>query len=239
MSGNWIEGPYGAYPSMGGYHWLPNTGSHSVREGAFDNPRPIWIPRPRVGSRISDAGGASNSGNISLPTISEEIVDVDVVTDVVAAAAAVVNAADVVARVGLRQTCRFYRWLRRDAYDASEIRARTAAFGNYFDIADDVPHQTHAPNVAYTHRVAHLVRAKMGIPKPTLANREVARQIAVRYMVEHGHRPAHVTRDVEPILTLVFTPTKHEVREARLYNNYAAKGPRAKYREYLGNVDVD
>jgi hypothetical protein len=124
---------------------------------------------------------------------------------------------------------RLYLWWRQRELDAIYVNERVADFARCEDLPDDTPNDAKLYPRMYVNQVAHMVRNKLGIPKLTAANKEVARQLAVKFMSDKGHRPSHITRDLEHVMMLVFTPTEEDIRAAQLFNNYALQDKRSRY----------
>lgn len=78
-------------------------------------------------------------------------------------------------------------------------------------------------------RVAAKVRAKLGLPKRTEANRLVAGRMIRDELVELGVRPSHIMR-IEPIaLYLVFKPIEEDILGRQLDASAVAGAARAEF----------
>jgi hypothetical protein len=73
-----------------------------------------------------------------------------------------------------------------------------------------------APRLRYVTAVAYQVKMKFGTPARSSANYKATREYAVKLMKEHGHRPAHIMRDIEKVITLVFINTREQLDELEL-----------------------
>lgn len=120
------------------------------------------------------------------------------------------------------------RWWEQD----DEIRHLRKDYDRFEDLEEGAttnPNQASPQKHRFVTQVSYHVRAKLGIPKNTEANRMVARRIAVKFMQEKGHRPAHIARDISAILVQVFTPSKHDLYGQEMFNHRTAARARARY----------
>jgi hypothetical protein len=65
----------------------------------------------------------------------------------------------------------------------------------------------------YIRKVYYRVNARFGCPVYNRANRAAVRQYAVKLMQEDGHRPSHISRDINRVVTMSFIPSD-EFRES-------------------------
>jgi hypothetical protein len=72
------------------------------------------------------------------------------------------------------------------------------------------------PRLRYVTAVAYQVKLKFGTPTRSAANHKAVREYAVKKMKDHGHRPAHIMRDIELVVTLVFINTREQLNDLEL-----------------------
>jgi hypothetical protein len=72
------------------------------------------------------------------------------------------------------------------------------------------------PRLRYVSAVAYETKIKFGTPTRTQANYKAVREYAVKKMQDHGHRPAHIIRDIEKVVTLVFINTQEQLDDLEL-----------------------
>lgn len=77
---------------------------------------------------------------------------------------------------------------------------------------------------SFIYKVAMRCKNKFGTPKRTMANRVVVYEFAVKVMQQHGHRPTAIQRDIPTVISLVFQPTKEDLRRVHLDNTAEMNG---------------
>ena len=69
---------------------------------------------------------------------------------------------------------------------------------------------------SYESCVVSEIKNKMGLPKPTEANRLVVRRMAHNIMTKHGVRPTHIRLSIERVIAGVFVPDAEDLVAAEM-----------------------